>query len=40
VNTGVFGVGAQLLIAVLLFVLAIIMAVNGFKTVFGSKNAL
>ena len=36
---GAFGVGAQLVIAILLFVLAIVLAVKGFKTVFGNKAA-
>ena len=36
---GMLGVSAQLIIAVLLFVLAIILAVKGFKTVFGKKAA-
>ena len=36
---GAFGVGAQLVIAILLFVLAIVLAVKGFKTVFGSRAA-
>ena len=36
---GVIGVSAQLIIAVLLFVLAIVLAVKGAKTIFGKKAA-
>ncbi len=35
---GAMGVWAQLIIAILLFVLALVLAVKGFKTIFGKKN--
>ena len=35
---GVFGVGAQLVLAVLLLILAVILAVKGAKVIFGKKD--